>query len=268
MQNSDTIIQNTKTTYQCLTCFKSFEQKTILLHHLNLHSDEKFMCNYCGKKFKEEENLRQHHKIYMNNSCVKIDHESTEHLQNVQTEKSNKVEPEKKYQCVLCTKSFKTKGYLSIHLRIHTGEKPFECEICGKCFTHKNSFDYHTSYVHFEKQKFEEPVIESKSTEVKFIERQNCSKKLPKHSEKVIILDRIDPDENIVLLDKFQDFIQNSELYAMIDNYNEDNTNKPFDNTNKSSLVEEKSRHKCNFCQEVFGSFPREENNFDGCYLP
>ena len=118
IQNSDTIIQNRKTTYQCLTCLKSFEQKTILLHHLSLHSDERFMCNYCGTKFKDEENLRQHHKIYMNNSCVKINHESTEHLQNVQTEKSNKIEPEKKHQCVLCSKSFKTKGYLRTHLSV------------------------------------------------------------------------------------------------------------------------------------------------------
>ncbi|XP_030046348.1 zinc finger protein 721-like [Microcaecilia unicolor] len=42
-----------------------------------------------------------------------------------------------------CGKSLSTKGKLTIHQRIHTGEKPFTCTECGKSYTEKKALTRH-----------------------------------------------------------------------------------------------------------------------------
>ncbi|XP_015811966.3 zinc finger protein 567 [Nothobranchius furzeri] len=50
---------------------------------------------------------------------------------------------EESVECDVCKKVFRSKSYMKVHQRIHTGEKPFVCTFCGKRFHQVCSMKYH-----------------------------------------------------------------------------------------------------------------------------
>ncbi|XP_078532608.1 uncharacterized protein LOC144818760 isoform X1 [Lissotriton helveticus] len=122
--------------YICNECGKRFRDLHLLTAHQQLHTaDKPYVCNECGKSFKQLQTLTEHQQIhsgersYICNECGKTYQQLQALLAHQRLHAG-----ERPYICSECGKSFAKKQALVIHQRIHTGEKPHTCRICGKNF--------------------------------------------------------------------------------------------------------------------------------------
>ena len=75
---------------------------------------------------------------------IRIQSDSEVHSKNQPHIRNKTIQTvEKPYSCNTCGKGFKTKQYLSVHIRTHSGDKPYSCDSCDKCFTQSNSLKKH-----------------------------------------------------------------------------------------------------------------------------
>ncbi|KAK6292395.1 hypothetical protein J4Q44_G00369790 [Coregonus suidteri] len=89
--------------HRCRDCGEMFTLKADLQRHVTLYKKRLCECRFCRKSCNSTCKLKAH---------VRLCHSG------------------KPCTCPVCGKTFKLKGYLSKHMRIHTGvgEKPFSCE--------------------------------------------------------------------------------------------------------------------------------------------
>jgi uncharacterized CHY-type Zn-finger protein len=103
--------------YHCPACSNTFTNRSNLMKHLRIHTQEKpFVCGVCNKAFAYGNSLKEH---------------------------MNTHERKAAYVCSYCQKTFSNGSNLNRHLRTHTGEKPYECHFCSRRFTQSNNLKAH-----------------------------------------------------------------------------------------------------------------------------
>lgn len=65
------------------------------------------------------------------------------------TSELTKMDPDKRFRCLQCGRSYKLKTHLTRHVRFECGVEPqFHCTHCGKSFTRKDSMTTHIRMFH------------------------------------------------------------------------------------------------------------------------
>ncbi|XP_030570679.1 oocyte zinc finger protein XlCOF19-like isoform X2 [Drosophila novamexicana] len=102
-----------KTTYECMQCWKTFDEKGTLNRHMRTHRNE---CPHCLQVFSTRSNLRRHIRIHTG---------------------------ERPYKCSYCPMAFTDHSDAQKHIRSHTGERPFKCPHCPMDFMQKPHLNNH-----------------------------------------------------------------------------------------------------------------------------
>ncbi|XP_014226069.1 uncharacterized protein LOC106651891 [Trichogramma pretiosum] len=172
--------------HKCPECSKEFTFKTKMTFHMKtVHTTVRaFLCEDCGKDFKNPASLR-HHKVRKHlepNSrkeckiCKKMipAYGMSKHMH---THKAYTI------ACPRCDKMFKNTSTLKQHLRIHEDQRPYKCNECGVGFNRRDGLRLHMR-VH---QK-------SNSRGLRECICQVCGEKFPNHSTLVIHRNRTHKD--------------------------------------------------------------------------
>lgn len=168
--------------FDCDYCGKSFNTKSSLRRHINMHLNVKpFECRYCHMKFGQCCNWRSHMKNvhpklkrekYICRKCRKpflLKENLTLHLAaHIKKENSHKCvfcnkifsshlllsQHEKqhmnlgRYKCSICTRSYDSHSRLSLHIKSHLEVKDLSCQYCGKQFLRPSSIKRHIQICH------------------------------------------------------------------------------------------------------------------------
>ena len=123
--------------FTCLLCGKTFNRKSNLLAHFDIHSSKRaYSCGLCQKLFRFKSNLTRHaqtHKVRVSshkcNRCV-CSFFRREHLER-QLKTHDLAGKQGSFFCKICQKQLSNSYNLVRHTRIHTSEKSFKCNNRG-----------------------------------------------------------------------------------------------------------------------------------------
>ena len=131
--------------FQCKVCLKTFNRADTLKDHIKTHTGERpFKCEVCDKTFIRKGILTDHKKIHTGQRPFKCE-VCEKRFVNASDLKRHKKRHtgERPFQCKVCLKTFNRADILKGHIKIHTSKRPFKCEVCDKTFIRKSVLTDH-----------------------------------------------------------------------------------------------------------------------------
>ncbi|GFR25999.1 hypothetical protein TNCT_520931 [Trichonephila clavata] len=138
---------------KCDQCsFRTYSLSRLENIHKKIHSEEcSYLCDTCGKKFKNGKQMRNHRVHHFNKRKRNVKEQKCmicstvfpskvllhHHQDTVHNIKH------KKFICSYCDYTSIKRSTLALHMRQHTGEKPFKCDQCDYCTSDHNSLRRH-----------------------------------------------------------------------------------------------------------------------------
>ncbi|KAK5644827.1 hypothetical protein RI129_006127 [Pyrocoelia pectoralis] len=139
------IVHEVEETFTCIECLAEFDTEDELNSHMETHQQDPLQetveesplqCSICGYIFEDVEERKKHISYHI--KMKKLVQSSKR-----QKRKAHTNNPEHRYKCNVCTKSFSKYCLLERHVRIHSGEKPYVCHVCKRAFTQKGTLQIH-----------------------------------------------------------------------------------------------------------------------------
>ncbi|XP_063217030.1 uncharacterized protein LOC134527923 [Bacillus rossius redtenbacheri] len=138
--------------YACDQCsYKTTSYSKLMNLHHRIHGDERpFLCDICGKGFKNQKQLRNHKATHTSKQkqlpladCCDVCGRNFTNLRMLRLHKENVHGKMRPHSCSCCGYAASSRSSLKMHMRQHTGEKPFKCDECSYCTSDHNSLRRH-----------------------------------------------------------------------------------------------------------------------------
>ena len=167
--------------YKCAECEFSCGDKRSLNAHLLAHSSVKFTCEFCGRQFFQDCDLKKHLLLHSDenkqtcNYCGEVFLDKTPYERHLLTHKNNPIMMTQ--DCHKCGKLFLSIWDLNRHIKTHLDLSSNQCNECGKCFSSPWHLKRHKMTVHNEQR----PYVCAKCDKT-FKGRDNFRKHLKTHT--------------------------------------------------------------------------------------
>ena len=127
--------------FKCQTCGACFTTGRSLQRHVGAqHLNVKHLCSYCQRSFNYVSDKTRHER-----TCFeKTQQENDAHKHLVET----------LYSCQQCSKSFKGKWYLDVHIKAQHMDVTHPCKVCGKTFKYAWNCSKHSKTCGTEKETY------------------------------------------------------------------------------------------------------------------